>query len=78
MSPELKDVIMLGTFVMTALATSWKLHSEMTAIKLTLQELLTRFMMVDKIESRVDRLEKKVFHIDSAHVDAPLINDKVA
>ena len=64
MSPEFKDLVMLGTFVMTALATTWKLHVEITSIKVTLQELLTRFKMVDKLEERVDRLENRVFRLN--------------
>jgi len=62
---EMRDLFMLGSFILTILGTSWKLHSEISTIKITLERLATRFEDVAKLEKRIDRLEKKVFHLDT-------------
>ena len=61
---EPRDLVMLGSGLLTILGTSWKLHSEISTIKITLERLATRFEDVAKLEKRIDRLEKKVFHLD--------------
>ena len=62
---EMRDLLMLGSFILTILGTSWKLHTEISTIKITLERLATKFEEVDRLEKRIDRLEKKVFHLDS-------------
>jgi len=62
---ELRDFLMLGTFILTILGTSWKLHAEISTIKITLERLATKFEEVDRLEKRIDRLEKKVFSLDN-------------
>lgn len=64
---EIRDLVMLGSFILTILATSWKLHSEISTIKITLERLATKFEDVVKLEKRIERLEKKVFHLDSSN-----------
>mgnify|MGYP003337385234 CR=1 FL=1 len=76
MDMGLTTLISLGAFIVTLVATSWKLHSDISSIKVNLQteissikvileRLLTKFEQVDKLEKRVERLEKKVFHLES-------------
>lgn len=67
---EMRDLFMLGSFIITILGTSWKLHTEISTIKITLERLATRFEDVAKLEKRIDRLEKKVFHLDAAKEDS--------
>jgi polyhydroxyalkanoate synthesis regulator phasin len=62
---EMRDLFMLGSFILTILGTSWKLHTDISTIKITLERLATRFEDVAKLEKRIDRLEKKVFHLDN-------------
>jgi polyhydroxyalkanoate synthesis regulator phasin len=62
---EMRDLFMLGSFILTILGTSWKLHTEISTIKITLERLATRFEDVAKLEKRIDRLERKVFHLDN-------------
>jgi len=52
------------TIVGTLLGVSWKLHNEMSSVKLSVEKLLIKFEQVEKIEKRVERLEKKVFRLD--------------
>jgi ubiquinone biosynthesis protein UbiJ len=65
MEIELRDLIMLGSFIITIIGTSWKLHTEISTIKITLERLATKFEDVGKLEKRIERLEKRVFHIDN-------------
>lgn len=62
---QMNELITAAGFLLTVIATSWKLHSEISSIKLILERLVTKFEQVDRIEKRVDRLEKKVFHLDN-------------
>lgn len=64
--------IVLGLLALlaTAIGASWKLSTEMSIIKVTLQKLLTKFEQVERIEKRVDRLEKKVFNLDQTESDS--------
>lgn len=63
------EIIALGAFVISLVSITWKLHADMTsikvtlqndmnAIKITLERLLTKFEQVDKLDKRVDRLEE--------------------
>lgn len=72
---QINDFIAISAMMLTLVGTSWKLHSEISSIKNNLQteissikvileRLVTKFEEVEKLERRVDRLEKKVFHID--------------
>ena len=61
---DYEKIVTLGTFMILILTTSWKLHSELSAIKLILKELSTRFEQVGRLEKRVERLEKRVFDLD--------------
>jgi len=76
-SGHIGDLIGLGAFILTLLGTSWKLHSDISSIKINLQteissikvileRLVTKFEQVDRLEKRVDRLEKKVFHLEDS------------
>lgn len=67
---EVRDLIMLGSFILTILGTSWKLHNEISTIKITLERLATKFEDIVKLEKRIERLEKKVFHLDGSHEDS--------
>jgi|LakMenEpi03Aug12_release.lakeMendotaPanAssembly.Ray.scaffolds.fasta_scaffold3107330_1 hypothetical protein len=60
--------IVLGILALvgTTIGAAWKLSTEMSIIKITLEKLLTKFEQVEKIEKRVDRLEKKVFNLESS------------
>lgn len=66
MEIQLRDLMMLASFILTILGTSWKLHTEISTIKITLERLATRFEDVGKLEKRIERLEKKVFHLDDS------------
>ena len=74
---QTSELASIAALLLTLVGTSWKLHSEIssikinlqmeiTSIKLILERLVTRFEEVDKLEKRVDRLEKKVFHMDNS------------
>jgi len=67
---EMRDFFMLGSFILTILGTSWKLHTEISTIKITLERLATKFEDVGKLEKRIERLEKKVFNLDGSHEDS--------
>jgi polyhydroxyalkanoate synthesis regulator phasin len=73
---SISDIVAVAAFLITLVGTSWKLHSDISSIKVNLQteissikvileRLLTKFEEVDKLEKRIDRLEKKVFHLDN-------------
>jgi len=63
---EMRDLLMLGSFILTILGTSWKLHTEISTIKITLERLATKFEDVGKLEKRIERLEKKVFNLEDS------------
>ena len=63
---EIRDLLMLGSFILTILGTSWKLHTEISTIKITLERLATKFEDVGKLEKRIERLEKKVFNLEDS------------
>jgi len=67
---EIRDIVMLGSFILTILGTSWKLHNEISTIKIVLERLSTNFKDIAKLEKRIERLEKKVFHLDSTNEDS--------
>ena len=71
---SISDIVAVAAFLITLVGTSWKLHSDISSIKVNLQteissikvileRLLTKFEEVEKLEKRIDRLEKKVFHV---------------
>ena len=73
---SINDIVAVSAFLLTLVGTSWKLHSDISSIKVNLQteissikvileRLLTKFEEVDRLEKRIDRLEKKVFHLDN-------------
>lgn len=75
---SISDIVAVAAFLITLVGTSWKLHSDISSIKVNLQteissikvileRLLTKFEEVDKLEKRIDRLEKKVFHLDNTN-----------
>jgi polyhydroxyalkanoate synthesis regulator phasin len=75
---SVSDIVAVAAFLITLVGTSWKLHSDISSIKVNLQteissikvileRLLTKFEEVDKLEKRIDRLEKKVFHLDNTN-----------
>jgi ubiquinone biosynthesis protein UbiJ len=74
---SISDIVAVAAFLITLVGTSWKLHSDISSIKVNLQteissikvileRLLTKFEEVDKLEKRIDRLEKKVFHLNDS------------
>ena len=74
---SVSDIVAVAAFLVTLVGTSWKLHADISSIKVNLQteissikvileRLLTKFEEVDKLEKRIDRLEKKVFHLDNS------------
>ena len=74
---SISDLVAVAAFLITLVGTSWKLHSDISSIKVNLQteissikvileRLLTKFEEVDKLEKRIDRLEKKVFHLNDS------------
>lgn len=71
---NINDALGLAAFILTLLGTSWKLHADISSIKVNLQteissikvileRLSTKFEQVDKLEKRIERLERKVFHV---------------
>ena len=75
---SISDIVAVAALLITLVGTSWKLHSDISSIKVNLQteissikvileRLLTKFEEVDKLEKRIDRLEKKVFHLDNTN-----------
>lgn len=59
----------LVAFIGTIVGAAWKLNTEISVIKVTLEKLLTKFEQVEKIEKRVERLEKKVFNLTITNED---------
>lgn len=59
----------LVAFIGTIVGAAWKLNTEISVIKVTLEKLLTKFEQVEKIEKRVERLEKKVFNLTATNED---------
>ena len=59
----------LVAFIGTIVGAAWKLNTEISVIKVTLEKLLTKFEQVEKIEKRVERLEKKVFNLTTTNED---------
>ena len=75
---SISDIVAVAALLITLVGTSWKLHSDISSIKVNLQteissikvileRLLTKFEEVDKLEKRIDRLEKNVFHLDNTN-----------
>jgi len=58
------------TIVFTLIGVSWKLHNEITSIRLSVEKLLVKFEQVEKIEKRVERLEKRVFRLEDPDYNA--------
>jgi len=63
-----ENYLALGSLFITLIGASWVLHNELSAIRVSVEKLIVKFEQVEKIEKRVDRLEKKVFHIDEAEI----------